>query len=216
MSSKEILEKLRTVIINFDIEGCKKTAQEALELGVSSYEAIMEGMAKGIEVVGEKYSSKEYFLPELVMAGETMKAGMQVLMPHLSRAAVQKMRRVLIGTVEGDLHDIGKNIVTSMLASSGFNVIDLGVDVSAEVFVEKTRELKPDIVAMSALLTSTMPAMKKVIDALRAADLRNRVKIMVGGRPLTEEYAKQIGADAYGKDAIEAAKKAKQLLDERR
>ena len=216
MSSKEILEKLRTVIINFDIEGCKKTAQEALELGVSSYEAIMEGMAKGMEVVGEKYSSKEYFLPELVMAGETMKAGMQVLMPHLSRAAVQKMRRVLIGTVEGDLHDIGKNIVTSMLASSGFNVIDLGVDVSAEVFVEKTRELKPDIVAMSALLTSTMPAMKKVIDALRAADLRNRVKIMVGGRPLTEEYAKQIGADAYGKDAIEAAKKAKQLLDERR
>lgn len=214
MSSKEILEKLKTVIINFDLEGCGKAAQEALELGISPYEAIMEGMAKGMEAVGGKYSSGEYFLPELVMAGETMKAGMEVLMPHLSRATGQKRRRVLIGTVEGDLHDIGKNIVIAMLMSSAFEVIDLGVDVSADVFVEKTRKLKPNIVAMSALLTSTMPAMKEVIDALRSANLRDKVKIMVGGRPLTEEYAKQIGADAYGKDGIEAAKKAKQLLGE--
>lgn len=214
MSSKEILEKLKMVIINFDIEGCSKAAQEALELGISPYEAIMEGMAKGMEAVGGKYSSGEYFLPELVMAGETMKAGMEVLMPHLSRATGQKRRRVLIGTVEGDLHDIGKNIVIAMLMSSAFEVIDLGVDVSADVFVEKTRKLKPNIVAMSALLTSTMPAMKEVIDALRSANLRDKVKIMVGGRPLTEEYAKQIGADAYGKDGIEAAKKAKQLLGE--
>lgn len=204
MSSKreEILARLRDCIVNFDIDGIKDAAREAIEAGIPAYEAIMEGMAKGMEIVGRKYEEGEYFLAELIMAGETMKEGMKILEPHLKAGDMPKLGRVVIGTVEGDLHDIGKNIVVTLLSASGFEVIDLGVDVTADKFVEAVKQYKPDIVGMSALLTTTMVNMKKVIEALKEAGLRDSVKIIVGGAPLTEEFAKEIGADGYAPDAV--------------
>jgi len=203
MRKQEVLARLRDCVVNLDIDGVKRAAREALEAGVTPYEAIMEGMAKGMEVVGQKYEAGEYFLAELIMAGETMKEGLSVLEPYMKTGDMKHIGKVVIGTVEGDLHDIGKNVVITLLTASGFEVIDLGVDVPAEKFVEAVKQYKPDIVAMSALLTTTMVNMAKVIKALEQAGLRDKVKIIVGGAPLTEEYAKQIGADAYGRDAVE-------------
>ena len=203
MRKQEVLARLRDCVVNLDIDGVKRAAREALEAGVTPYEAIMEGMAKGMEVVGQKYEAGEYFLAELIMAGETMKEGLSVLQPYMKTGDMKHIGKVVIGTVEGDLHDIGKNVVITLLTASGFEVIDLGVDVPAEKFVEAVKQYKPDIVAMSALLTTTMVNMAKVIKALEQAGLRDKVKIIVGGAPLTEEYAKQIGADAYGRDAVE-------------
>jgi len=188
--------------VNFDIDGIKDAAREAIEAGIPAYEAIMEGMAKGMDIVGRKYEEGEYFLAELIMAGETMKEGMKILEPYLKAGDIPKLGRVVIGTVEGDLHDIGKNIVVTLLSASGFDVIDLGVDVTADKFVEAVKQYKPDIVGMSALLTTTMVNMKKVIEALKEAGLRDSVKIIVGGAPLTEEFAKEIGADGYAPDAV--------------
>jgi len=199
----EVLARLRDCVVNLDIDGVKRAAREALDAGVTPYEAIMDGMAKGMEVVGQKYEAGEYFLAELIMAGETMKEGLSVLQPYMKAGDMKHIGKVVIGTVEGDLHDIGKNVVITLLTASGFEVIDLGVDVPAEKFVEAVKQYKPDIVAMSALLTTTMVNMAKVIKALEQAGLRDKVKIIVGGAPLTEEYAKQIGADAYGRDAVE-------------
>jgi len=199
----EVLARLRDCVVNLDIDGVKRAAKEAIDAGVTPYEAIMEGMAKGMEVVGQKYEAGEYFLAELIMAGETMKEGLSVLQPYMKAGDMKHIGKVVIGTVEGDLHDIGKNVVITLLTASGFEVIDLGVDVPAEKFVEAVKQYKPDIVAMSALLTTTMVNMAKVIKALEQAGLRDKVKIIVGGAPLTEEYAKQIGADAYGRDAVE-------------
>jgi len=199
---EEILARLRDAIVNLDYEGIRDVAREAIEAGLSPYEAIMEGMAKGMDIVGQKYEQGEYFLAELIMAGETMKEGLSVLEPYMKKGEIKHIGKVVIGTVEGDLHDIGKNIVITLLTASGFEVVDLGVDVSAEKFVEAVRKHKPDIVAMSALLTTTMVNMEKVVKALEEAGLRDKVKIIVGGAPLTEEFAKQIGADAYGRDAV--------------
>ncbi|MCD6445105.1 corrinoid protein [Candidatus Bathyarchaeota archaeon] len=197
-----MLARLRDAIVNLDYEGIRDVAKEAIEAGLSPYEAIMEGMAKGMDIVGQKYEQGEYFLAELIMAGETMKEGLSVLEPYMKKGEMRHIGKVVIGTVEGDLHDIGKNIVITLLTASGFEVVDLGVDVSAEKFVEAVRKHKPDIVAMSALLTTTMVNMEKVVKALEEAGLRDKVKIIVGGAPLTEEFAKQIGADAYGRDAV--------------
>lgn len=211
-SREEILAKLRDCIVNFDIEGIKDAAEEALRSGISAYEAIMEGMAKGMDIVGKKYEEGEYFLAELIMAGETMKEGMKVLEPHLKKGELTKLGKVVIGTVEGDLHDIGKNIVVTLLSASGFEVIDLGVDVPAEKFVEAVREHKPDILGMSALLTTTMVNMKKVVEALKEAGLRDSVKIIIGGAPITEEFAKEIGADAFAPDAVQGVEICKDWM----
>jgi len=208
----EILDRLRDCIVSFDAEGVKRAAYDAIEAGIPAYRAIAEGMARGIDIVSQKYEAGEYFLPELVMSGETMNEGLKILKPLLTAEKRAFAGRVVIGTVAGDIHNIGKNIVISMLQSSGFEVHDLGVDVPERIFVSKIRELKPDIVALSALLITTMPRMKTTIDALKKAGLRKKVKIMVGGRPLTEAYAKEIGADGYGKDAMSAVKLAKRLL----
>jgi 5-methyltetrahydrofolate--homocysteine methyltransferase len=148
------------------------------------------------------------------MAAEIMKDAMEVLEPHLKAEKVPKAGTVVIGTVSGDLHDIGKNTVIAMLRSAGFEVHDLGIDVPVEVFVQKVKEIKPHILAMSALLLSTMPMMKEVIDALNKESLRKNIKVLVGGRPVTPEYAKMIGADAYAKDCVEAVKKAHDLMKE--
>jgi len=215
MSKQEVLARLRDAIVNLDIDGVKRAAREALDVGITPYEAVMDGMAKGMEVVGQKYEAGEYFLAELIMAGETMKEGLSVLEPYMKAGDMKHIGRVVIGTVEGDLHDIGKNVVITLLTASGFEVVDLGVDVPAEKFVEAVKQYKPDIVAMSALLTTTMVNMAKIIKALEQAGLREKVKVIVGGAPLTEEYAKQIGADAYGRDAVEGVNICKKWVSKK-
>jgi corrinoid protein of di/trimethylamine methyltransferase len=208
---KEILNLVSKCVVDLDIEGIKKAVTKAIEAGIHTHD-IIKSMSEGMEVVGKKFEDKEYFLPELVMAGETMKAGMALLEPLIEAEKQTTYGVVVIGTVKGDLHDIGKNIVINMLRASGFTVHDLGVDVSAKDFVDKVKETKADIVGMSALLLSTMPYMKVVIDALKEAGLRSKVKVIIGGRPVTAEFAHEIGADAYVKEAVEAPKVVKDLI----
>lgn len=203
VDKEEVLSKIRDAIINLDIDNIGRLCEEAVKAGVPAYEIVMNAMAKGMEVVGEKYERNEYFLAELIMAGETMKEGMKVLEPYLKTGELKKIGKVVIGTVRGDLHDIGKNIVVTLLNAAGFEVIDLGVDVPPEKFVEAVKENSPDIVGMSALLTTTMIEMEEVIKALKEAGLRNKVKIIIGGAPITEEFARKIGADAAARDAVE-------------
>jgi len=213
-SKEEVFQRLRDAIVQLDIEGIRRIAQEALDKGIPAYEAVMEGMSKGMEIVGKKFEEGEFFLSDLIMAGETMKAGMEVLKPHLKAGQVKSMGRVVIGTVKGDIHDIGKNIVSTLLSSAGFEVHDLGVDVDVDRFVKAVQEFKAHILAMSALLTVTMPYMEEVIKAVEKAGIRSQLKIIVGGAPLSEDYAKRIGADAYAEDAVTGVEKCKKLMDE--
>lgn len=205
-NEEEILARLRDAIVNLDIEAVQKAAKEALEAGIPAYRAVIEGMAKGMEIVGQKYEAGEYFLAELIMAGETMKEGMTVLEPHLKAGDIKTAGKVVIGTVRGDLHDIGKNVVVTLLKAANFEVIDLGVDVSPEQFIEAVKKHNPDIIAMSALLTTTMVEMESVIEGLKKSGLRDKVKIIIGGAPITPEYAEKIGADAAAKDAVEGVR----------
>ena len=205
-SEKEVLGKLRDSIVNLDIDGVKNAAEEALAAGLPAYRAVVDGMAKGMEVVGQKYEDGEYFLAELIMAGETMKEGMSVLEPHLKTGDIKAAGKVVIGTVRGDLHDIGKNVVITLLSAANYDVVDLGVDISAEQFVEAAKEHNPDIVAMSALLTTTMIEMENVMESLEKAGLRDKLKVIIGGAPITSEYAEKIGADAAARDAVEGVR----------
>jgi len=175
--------------------------------------AIVGSMGGVMSIVGNKYEKGECFLPDLIMAGETMKEGLSILKPYLeSTRNNSQTGKILIGTVKGDIHDIGKNIVVSLLSGAGFKVYDLGVDVSAEIFVEQVRKNKPDIVAMSALLTTTMPEMKNVIKSLKKSELRDKVKVIVGGAPVSDSFAMEIGADAYAKDAFRGVEICKRIL----
>ena len=167
------------------------------------FKVVSEGMAKGMEVVGGNYEKGEYFLADLIVAGEAMKEGTKILEPHLKAGEAKASGRVVIGTVKGDMHDIGKGVVATMLSGAGFQVIDLGVDVPPEKFVEAVKKETPDIVGMSALLTTTMIEMENVIKALKEAGVRDKVKVIVGGAPVSHEYAEKIGADAYAREAVE-------------
>jgi len=206
---EKILGKIRDAVVNLDIDGVKKACKEAVDAGIPAYRAVTEGMAKGMEVVGQKYEANEYFLAELIMAGETMKEGVAVLEPYLKAGDVKTIGKVVIGTARGDLHDIGKNVVVTLLNAAGFEVIDLGVDVPPEKFVEAVKKNKPNIVGISALLTTTMVEMDNVVKALKEARLRDKIKIIIGGAPITPEYAKKIGADAAAKDAVEGVNTCK-------
>jgi len=206
------LGKIRDAIVNLDIDGVQKACKEAVDAGVPAYKAVTDGMAKGMEIVGEKYEKNEYFLAELIMAGETMKEGMKILEPHLKAGDMKAVGKVVVGTVRGDLHDIGKNVVVTLLNAAGFDVIDLGVDVPSEKFVEAVKTNKPDILGMSALLTTTMVEMEATIKALKEAGLRKKVKVIIGGAPITQEYAKKIGADTAARDAVEGVNICKSWL----
>jgi len=201
MNEKEILEKIKEYLISFDIENIKKACKEAIDKGISPYK-IIDAMSKGMDIVGKKYEEGEFFLSDLIMAGETMKEAMEVIKPYLKESEVKKIGKVVIGTVRGDLHDIGKNIVATLLTAAGFDVIDLGIDVPPEKFIEAIRIHKPNILGMSALLTTTMIEMENVIKELEKSSLRKNLKVIVGGAPLNEEFARKIGADAYAIDAV--------------
>ena len=212
---KEIVNRLMNSIMNCDVESATKTAEEALKAGVDPVEAIENGLSKGIRTVGNRFGAGEAFLTELMIAAQAMKQAMAVLEPAISKRAKTKRKalaKVMIGTVEGDIHDIGKTIVTTLLTVEGFDVIDLGVDIPVETFVKKTKEEKPDVIGMSALMTTTMLKMADVIKALEKEGLRRKVKVVVGGAPTSKEWAEEIGADGHGGDAMEAVKLTKELV----
>lgn len=190
----------------------KSATRGALESGIPAIDVMRKGMSRAMQIAGQRFEEKEYFIADMIMASNLMKAGMQILEPRLHAGKAEFTGTFLIGTVRGDLHDIGKNIVAAMLRSAGFQVVDLGVDVAVETFTERVRSLKPNILGMAALLTSTMTGFKAVIDALNREGLREGLGIMVGGRPVSEEFARQAGADAYAADALDAVRKAEAMI----
>jgi 5-methyltetrahydrofolate--homocysteine methyltransferase len=205
-------EKFHTALSQGKMDEVKKLTQEALDAGESAEAILKEGLISAMDRVGVRFKNSEIYIPEVLIAARAMHAGMAVLKPILSKSASVAPGKIIIGTVKGDLHDIGKNLVVMMLEGGGFEVVDLGIDVSTDKFTEAIKTHKPHVVGMSALLTTTMKEMKNTIQAFETASLRKQVKVMVGGAPLTEKFAKEIGADGYASDAASAVDKVKELL----
>lgn len=213
--SHEVLEELKNAVTDFDEEKAVESARKALEMGIDPVEAIEGGLTKGLRIIGEKFEKEELFLMHIVAAAEAARRAIdEVLQPEiLKRKAERKvLGRVVIGTVHGDIHEIGKNLVAVMLFIAGFEVFDLGRDVPVKEFVKKAKDVNADIVAASTLLSTTLLMQREIIEALEAAGIRGKVKVLVGGAPVTQEWAERIGADGYGADAMEAAGVAKRLL----
>ncbi|MEM2106798.1 MAG: corrinoid protein [Candidatus Bathyarchaeia archaeon] len=201
------MEKIRRNIGDLDFEGASESVKEALNMGINPAEIITDGISKGEEIVGQKFEKNEYFLSELIMAGEMTKQLLDILKPHIEKGGVKPKGRIVIGTVEGDIHDIGKNIVIMFLQSRGFEVVDLGVDVPVDKFIDAVREYEPQILAMSALMTLTAPVMGEVIKRLREVSLRSKVKVIIGGAPTTPEFGESIGADYQTTDPVKGVEK---------
>jgi len=206
MTSKdELLEQLSNAVIEGDEDLCAELAQKALDAGIDPYEAIMQGCNKGMEIVSNKYECKEMFVPEILLSADAMYAALDLLRPHLKVDADAKATgKVVIGVAEGDIHDIGKNLVLMMLDVAGYEIIDVGRDVPVDKFVDAAAEADADIVAMSALMTTSMVRMEPVIQGLKEKNLK--AKVIIGGAPISKQYADKIGADGYGKDAVEAVR----------
>jgi dimethylamine corrinoid protein len=211
--SEEILSKLAQAVIDGEPEDAEEVARHALEQGLDPLVCIQQGLTPGIDRVGELFATGEYFLPDLIIGGDAMKAALAILEPALTGNQERHiLGRVVLGTVEGDLHEIGKTLVGTMLTANGFEVTDIGVDKSADEFVAALRETGATLIGASALLTTTMLQQQKIIEALAEAGLRDRVKVMVGGAPVTESWTEKIGADGYAEDAISAVALAKRLV----
>jgi len=208
----DILERISKAVIEGDEDAIADLTKAALDEGLSAKEILDGGLMPGMDYVGVEFKAGRMFVPEVLLSARTMKASMAVLEPLLAAGESVAVGKAIMGTVEGDLHDIGKNLVAMMMEGAGFQIIDLGVDVSPEAFVETVKKEKPDIVGMSALLTTTMRNMSRTIDALKEAGLRDKVKVMVGGAPVTADFAKQIGADGTASSAPAAVDLAKELL----
>jgi 5-methyltetrahydrofolate--homocysteine methyltransferase len=206
------LEAVYEAVMEGDAQGAATQVQAALDVGVPASDILNKGCIAAMGEVGRLFEDGEMFVPEMLIAARAMQAGMNILKPHLAEGEVASAGKVVVGTVAGDLHDIGKNLVGMMMEGAGFEIFDLGTDVSADAFVEAVKQHEPDIVGMSALLTTTMPSMTATVEALEEAGLRDRVKVLVGGAPVTQAYADQIGADGFAPDASSAARKAKELL----
>ncbi len=206
------LTAVRQAVLTGDAPAALAAAKEALAAGVKPVEVVSEGISPGMAEVGRLFEEGEYYVPDLLMAARATKEIFTILRPLLAETGVKPTARVVLGTVQGDLHDIGKNLVAAMLEGGGFEVVDLGVDVPPEKFITAVKEQKPQILGLSALLTTTMPAMRKAMEALGAAGVRQEVKIMVGGAPVTEEFAQAIGADGYGENAAASVDLARRLV----
>jgi len=206
------LDNLSTAILEGNAKAAGPLTREALDRGCDPVELVTKYMIPAMDEVGRRFECEEYFVPELLLSARAMKTALEIIRPLLAASGAQPAGRVIIGTVSGDLHDIGKNLVASMLEGGGFEVHDLGADVPPGRFVEAVKSKKADIVALSALLTVTMPAMKTTIEALRQAGVRDSVKVLVGGAPVTAEFAREIGADGYGENATAAVALARQLV----
>jgi len=206
------LKELSETLFRGDVSKVKELTRIALQEKIEPKEILEQGLIKGMEVVGIKFKNNEIFLPEVLLASQAMYGGLELLQPKLIESGVKAVGKVIIGTAKGDLHDIGKNLVAMMLKGGGFEVIDLGIDVSPEKFLKAAQEHQPDIVGISALLTTTMIGMMDVITALERAGLRGKIKVMVGGAPVTQEFADEIGVEGYASNAASAVDKAKELL----
>jgi corrinoid protein of di/trimethylamine methyltransferase len=207
-----LFEKIAERLIVGKIDEVKELSQQALDQGASPRDIIDKGLLAGMDVVGKRFKAGDMFIPEVLLCARCMHGAMDILKPLLSEADAAGVGIYVIGTVEGDLHDIGKNLVSMMLQGAGFEVIDLGTNIKPQQFVDAVREHKPTILGLSALLTTTMPKMQETINALKEAGIRDQVKIMAGGAPVTQAFVDEIGADAYGANAASATEKAKELM----
>ena len=208
----ELYASLAEMVISGQTEEIQKLTQQALNDGVEPREILDKGLLPGMEVVGQRFKVGDMYVPEVLLSARTMHAALDVLRPLLSEADQAGAGTIIIGTVEGDIHNVGKNLVAMVLEGAGFKVVDLGVDVKPQAFVQAVKESKPQIVAMSALLTTTMPKMAETIRALQEAGIREQIKVMAGGAPVTEEFVSEIGGDGYAPNAVMAVEKAKVLL----
>jgi len=208
----ELLEKVANALIAGKQDEVIKFTQEALDGGTAAKEILDNGLLAGMDVVGKRFKAGDMFIPEVLLCARCMHGAMDILKPLLSEGDAAGAGTYLIGTVEGDLHDIGKNLVAMMLQGAGFKVVDLGTNITAQQFVDAVKEHNPKIIGMSALLTTTMPKMEETIAALKEAGIRDQVKIMAGGAPVTQDFVDKIGADAYGANAASAVDKAKELV----
>jgi corrinoid protein of di/trimethylamine methyltransferase len=205
--------ELYDAILTGNAKKAEEVTNAALKAKVDPNELVQKHMIPAMDEVGKRFEANEYFVPELLIAARAMKTSLEILTPHLVNAGVESTGRVVIGTVQGDLHDIGKNLVASMLEGGGFQVVDLGVDVQPEKFVEAAQEKDGTIVALSALLTTTMTMMKTVVEALQKAGIRSSTKVLIGGAPITQEFANEIGADGYSDNASAAVAMARKLVE---
>ncbi len=215
MSQKEILEKLTNAVVAGDRDACAGLANEALKAGVDPYVAIMEGCSKGMEVLSKRYDTGEAFVPDILVAADAMNEAIAILKSHMKVEKATTKGKVALGVCEGDIHDIGKNIVKILLDAAGYEIIDLGPSVPVKTFVDTVREKKPEVLGISALMTFTMFGMPEVIDALKDAQLRDSVKVIVGGGPISAMFAEKIGADGYGNNGPEAVRLVGRLLGEK-
>ena len=212
MTREEELHKgLSEAVVDMDEDLAKELAQAVVDEGFDAYEAIDKGLSAGMEEVGRLYEEEEYFIPELLLCSDAMYAGIEILRPHIKKREDSVRHTVVIGVVEGDTHDIGKNLVKIMLETAGFDMYDLGRDVPLDAFIDKAKEVDADIIAMSTLMTTTMGGMGTVIKKLEEAGIRDEVKVMIGGGPISRKFADEIGAEGYSRNAVEAVKLAKQL-----
>ncbi len=216
MSEEELLRKLSEAVVASDRDAVVKAAQEAIEKGLDPVKAIENGLSEGAITVGEKFDRLEIFLTDLMMAADAMKAGLDILLPLISKEKVLKKGTVVSGTVKGDIHDIGKNILSALFSANGFEVHDLGVDVPTSKFIEEAEKVGADVIALSALMSSTIGGQKDVIDYLSETGKREKFIVMVGGGPTTREWTEEIGADGYAETATEAVKVALELIEKKR
>lgn len=208
----DALTQLQEYVIDGRRKEVIELTQQLIDEGRKPDEILYDGLLPGMKVVGDRFEEGEYFIPEMLLAARSLNAGLDLLRPLLTDEDMKPTGKVIVGTVKGDIHDIGKNLVAVMLQGAGFQVIDAGVDVSPETFVELIREHEPDIVGLSALLTTTMPSMEDTIEVFKTEMVRDKIKVLIGGAPVTEEYALRIGADGYGRNATLAAQAAVKLI----
>ena len=210
---EQILKELAEVVVTGDEVKAELLAKNALDEGIQPYDAITNGLAEGMKVVGEKYERKEFFLPDMLLSADAMYAGLNLLIQNIPKSERKAKGKIVLGVVEGDIHDIGKNIVKVMLTAAGYEVLDLGRDVATVEFIEKAKDEGAQVIAMSTLMTPTLMSMKDVEDQLQEEGLKDKVKTIIGGGSVSEEWQTRIGSDAYGKDAGEAVDKVKLLVD---
>lgn len=217
IKEKELLSEIRQAIITYDEEAVVETVKKTLEFGISPRRVLEESLLPGMQEVGSLFAQEKIFIPEVMLSAEVFNLAMKLVKPAILNRGeeIENPGTVLIGTVAGDVHDLGKNLVATLLIASGFEVVDLGTDISTDVFVQKVRELKPDILALSALMTTTMVEQGEVIKSLIREELRSRIKIIVGGAPVTNEWSTKIGADGYAPNAHEAVELVKRILKKR-
>ncbi|MEJ2136609.1 MAG: corrinoid protein [Desulfofustis sp.] len=208
----EQLDKIKEAIVGGQHNEIEALVQSALDAALAADQIVNQAMIPGMDVVGQKFSNNEIFVPEMLVAAVTMNKGLALLKPFLQQSGAESKGKIIMCTVKGDLHDIGKNLVIMMLEGAGFEVLDMGVDMNVDSLIAAVKEIKPDVLGLSALLTTTLPEMAKVIDALEANNIRDEIKVMIGGAPVDAAFSDKIGADGYGRDAAEAVQIARQLV----